>query len=203
MAGTRSDPPTPDVERLATGMGTWLPRMARRARQAVLVIAGLAGLTGTVALVLGLAAWHDPAGETVVVLVFTLPAIAAPAMTAWKLRPLTAAAAQPDETARQARAYLATATRSAELDELVSRAATIHQKGEKVRLGGIWRTSRLMATVVGRARPDPATQPLLVAFTPANLRLVWFGVIVSWWLWLVSLFLALAAAFALVIEAVA
>mgnify|MGYP003527811807 CR=1 FL=1 len=107
MASPQPDPPAYEIERLASGMGTWLPRMARRARQAVLVVAGFAGLTGVVALVLGLAAWHDPVGEAVVVLVVTLPAVAAPVMTARKLRPLTAAVAQPDETARQARAYFA------------------------------------------------------------------------------------------------
>ena len=202
MASPQPDPPAYEIERLASGMGTWLPRMARRARQAVLVVAGFAGLTGVVALVLGLAAWHDPVGEAVVVLVVTLPAVAAPVMTARKLRPLTAAVAQPDETARQARAYFATATRSVELDELVTRAASVHQKGDKVRLGGIWRTSRLVGSVLGRVRPDPATQPLLAAFTPTNLRTVWLGVIVSWWLWFVALFMAIAAAFTLAVDVV-
>lgn len=202
MATPAPEPTPQEIERVAAGMATWLPRMARRARQAVLVVAGFAGLTGVVALVLGLAAWHGSLGEVVVVLVVTLPAVAAPVMTARKLRPLTAAVAQPDETARQARAYFATATRSVELDELVARAANVHQRGDQVRLGGIWRTSRLVATVVGRVRPDPATQPLLAAFSPTNLKAAWLGVIISWWLWLVALFLAMAAGLTLAVDAV-
>jgi hypothetical protein len=202
MASPPPGPSDPELERVATGMATWLPRMARRARQAVLVVAAFAGLTGTVALVLGVTAWHDSVAQAMAVLVVTLPAVVAPVMTARRMRPLTAAVAHPDETARQARSYFATATRSVELDELVARAATIHQAGDKVRLGGIWRTSRLVGAVIGRVRPDPDIQPLLAAFSPTNLRAVWLGVIVSWWLWLVALFVALAAGSALTVDLV-
>ena len=59
-----------------------------------------------------------------------------------------------------------------------------------------------MGSVLGRVRPDPATQPLLAAFTPTNLRTVWLGVIVSWWLWFVALFMAIAAAFTLAVDIV-
>ena len=193
--------PTP-VGRVVDGMAKWLPKFARRVHQVVLVMSWLAGLTGAAALLVGLWAWHNPMAEAALPLIFTLPAVVAPALAARRIRPLAAAVGQPEETARQARSYFAGLTSSPELDELIRRAAASRGRGESIKLGGAWRTSRLLGKVIGKVNPDPTTQPLLAAVTPANLRVAWTWVIVSWWAWLVAMIVGFAAVTSLAVDAI-
>jgi hypothetical protein len=198
---TRSAAPV-DIGRLVDGMARWLPRFARRMQQVVLIMSWLAGLTGAAALLVGLWAWHDPLVEAAVPLIFTVPAVVAPFMAARRIRPLAAAVSQPEETARQARSYFAGLTQSPELDELIRRAAASRGRGESLKVGGAWRTSRLLGKVVGKVSPDPDTQPLVAAVAPANLKVAWFWVIVSWWAWIVAMIVGFAAAASLAVDAI-
>lgn len=193
--------PTP-TGRVVDAMAKWLPKFARRVHQVVLAMSWLAGLTGTGALLIGLWAWHSPMAEAALPLIFTLPAVVAPAIAARRIRPLAAAVGQPEETARQARSYFAGLTTSPELDELIRRAAASRGRGESLKLGGAWRTSRLLGKVIGKVNPDPTSQPLLAAVTPANLRVAWTWVIVSWWAWLVAMIVGFAAATSLAVGAI-
>ena len=198
----RSTVEVTDVGRLVDGMARWLPRFARRMQQVVLIMSWLAGLTGVVALLVGLWAWHDPAIEAAVPLVFTVPAVIAPYLAVRRIRPLAAAVSQPEETARQARSYFAGLPQSPELDELIRRAAASRGRGDSLKVGGAWRTSRLLGKVVGKFTPDPQTQPLVAAVAPSNLKVAWLWVIVSWWAWIVALIVGFAAATSLAVEAI-
>ena len=77
--------PTP-TGRVVDAMAKWLPKFARRVHQVVLAMSWLAGLTGTGALLIGLWAWHSPMAEAALPLIFTLPAVVAPAIAARRIR---------------------------------------------------------------------------------------------------------------------
>lgn len=191
------------TESLVRIVATWLPRLARRAYQAVMVIAGLAGLAGVGAMVLALTAWHDSPVSIALVLALTAPAALVPLLTSRRIRPLTTAATAPEETARQAQQYFSRVVSTVELTELAERLTTVHRQRNRIRLRGVLRTSHMVGAVLDRVHPDPRSQPLLAAFTPANLRRIWLGVIASCWLWLLSLVIAIIASFKLVLEILA
>jgi hypothetical protein len=108
------------------------------------------------------------------------------------------AVANPEQAAQQVRSYVSSLQAGPELEELIQRAST-----EKGRVRGLYRTSRFVGSLVSRVSPDPDEQPLLAAFHPVRLRALWLAVIVTWWLWFVSVLLATVAVFQLAIDAVA
>lgn len=191
-----------DVERLASGMGTFLAQVAVRIRQAALVVTGLAGVAGAVALVLAIWAWHDDTATLVVAALICVPAALTPVFAYRRLRPIAEAVAHPDETARQARSYFAGLHGSPELDQLVHEAAGLQRAGRKMRLRSLVRSTRLLGSVIGSIAPDPRTQPLVAAFQPTRLRSIWLAVLVSWWLWILALTVAVVATFSLFVDAV-
>lgn len=168
----------------------------------VVGLTAVAGLTGAMALVLGLAAWNDTWAQILAVLVITTPALAAPFITARRLAPLTEAVSSPEETARQAREYLLSLKDSPELNQLAARVMTGRGEAEAVKLGGLWPATRTVARLVGKVQPDPRSQPLLAAYSPANLKTAWLWIIAAWWLWVFALLVAMAAAGTLIVDLV-
>lgn len=191
-----------DLERLAGTLGTFVAQVAVRIRQAALVVASLAGAAGLVALVLGFWAWHDDTATLVLVALVCVPAALTPVFAYRRLKPIAEAVAHPDETARQARSYFAGLHGSPELDQLVQQAAGLSRAGRGMRLRGLYRSTRLLGSVIGSVAPDPRTQPLVAAFQPTRLRSIWLAVLWSWWLWMLAFAIAVVATANLLVDAV-
>ena len=198
MAGT---PTAADLQRLVTGLGEWVSRFARALRRAVVVVAVILAGTAVVALALGLWAWGDTPLGVLVVLVLTLPGVAAPVVSARRTRALAAAAADPAATTQQARSLFARVRSGTELSTLVDRALTL-ERGSGRTIRGLWRAGRALGAVVASVRPDPETEPLLLAFEPVRLRSTWWFLLASIWMWLVSLTLCFVAGLSVAIDLV-
>ncbi|MEO6629227.1 MAG: hypothetical protein ABIP03_11745 [Aquihabitans sp.] len=192
-----------DLERLVSGLGSWLASFARRSRQLILLVAGLASGAGLLAMALAVAAWHDPASVGVMVAILCLPAVLAPVVVARRIRPLSKAAADPTETTRQAREYFASLRPSSELSSLITKASDLHRGGPKLGVRSIWKTSKLVGQLVQNVTPDPVRQPLLAAFEPERLRKVWTSLFVAGWLWFAAVLVSFVAAFALIVRVIA
>jgi hypothetical protein len=191
------DPSAPSGGRVGA-VGSWLAGLATSTCRLATVLAVAAGVTGATALLLGVLAWRDSLPAVVVVVLVGGAAVAAPWYVARRIRPMAEAVANPEQAAQQVRSYVSSLQAGPELEELIQRAST-----EKGRVRGLYRTSRFVGSLVSRVSPDPDEQPLLAAFHPVRLRALWLAVIVTWWLWFVSVLLATVAVFQLAIDAVA
>ncbi len=201
-SGSTAPRQLPDLERLVTGLGTFLCHLATRVRQGAVVLATMAASVGVVALVLGLWAWHDSVPTLVLLVLVCGPAIAAPIFVVRRLRPITEAVAHPDEAARQARSYFSGLQSTPELDQLVQQAAGMQRSGGKLRLRGAFRSARLLGSLVDSIAPDPRTQPLVAAFSPVRLRSIWLAVLLSWWMAVLASLFAVVAVVTILIDAI-
>lgn len=199
-----TDPAVVELEReLAAPEPGPLVRLACGASRGVRLLALAAGLTGLVALVLGVAAWHDPWYEAVVVALVCLPAVAGAAYVARRARQLAAAATHPQEVAAQARDLLGRVRTSPELSRLATRVRERRLAASGAgRVRGMWQLARLATTVVGQAQPDPDRHRYLVPFAPERIRNTWLGVVVTLWGWAVAAVVAVVAALTLLVRQV-
>ena len=199
------DPVAELTNEVSAGGGERLASTVHLLRRAVWAISAAASLTGMVALALGLGAWGGSPLGIVLVLVATLPAIAAPIYVARRTSAMAHAAANPRGMALQAKDLLSGLRSSPELVSLVTR---LRRRGrDTATTGGRGRLRRgvtllrLTSAVVGQASPDPKRHPLLVPFQPDRLRATWLAVIVSLWAWLAASVVAMLAAVVLLANA--
>lgn len=191
-----------DLERLVNGMGGFVGQLAKRIRQLSFAVAMVACAVGACALILSLIAWRESAGLLVVAVVVCVAAILAPVFVLRRLKPITEAVAHPDETVRQARSYFSGVQSTPELSALVDEAIGLHRSQGKVRLRGLVRSTRLVGSLVDSVAPDPKAQPLIAAFQPSRLRVLWLAVITAWWLAIVSSCIAAVAAVYIVVDSI-
>jgi hypothetical protein len=150
-------------------------------------VALLVSVTGLAALVVGYFAWRDEPVAIGVVAFLCLPAWLAPLRVLRRSTAMAASAADPDGVIRQAKDLIRGLVGShelAELDHVVRnelRGQGDGARGLLMQARTYRKVGRLIATVIGRASPDPKRHALLVPFTPSRLAETWRAVTVSIW----------------------